>query len=140
MNQNTREFHLVVVGATGFTGSLVAEYLCKRHGTDADLRWAIAGRNGDKLEAVKERIGDAAKGLPVVIADSLDDDAMLRLDISAVISQLPAEQRERCLAIMAGRTPSELARERGMPRGTFRDHVIAPIRRAFEAAGMDARI
>ena len=79
MNQKTRELDLVVVGATGFTGSLVAEYLCKRYGTDADLRWAIAGRNGDKLEAVKERIGGAAESLPVVIADSLDDDAMRQL-------------------------------------------------------------
>jgi short subunit dehydrogenase-like uncharacterized protein len=79
MNQNTREFDLIVVGATGFTGSLVAEYLCERYGTAADLRWAIAGRNGDKLEAVKEQIGDAAESLPVVVADSLDDDAMLQL-------------------------------------------------------------
>ena len=79
MNQNAREFDLVVVGATGFTGSLVAEYLCERYGTGADLRWAIAGRNSDKLEAVKDQIGDAAAGLPVLIADSLDDDAMQRL-------------------------------------------------------------
>ena len=79
MNQNPREFDLIVVGATGFTGALVAEYLCERYGADADLRWAMAGRNGDKLEAVKAQIGDAAAGLPIVVADSLDADAMLRL-------------------------------------------------------------
>jgi short subunit dehydrogenase-like uncharacterized protein len=79
MNQNQREFDLIVVGATGFTGALVAEYLCERYGADADLRWAMAGRNGDKLEALKAQIGDAAAGLPIVVADSLDADAMARL-------------------------------------------------------------
>jgi short subunit dehydrogenase-like uncharacterized protein len=79
MNQNAREFDLVVVGATGFTGCLAAEYLCERYGTGGDLRWALAGRNAEKLEAVKDRLGPAAAALPVVVADSLDQDAMNRL-------------------------------------------------------------
>ena len=56
-----REFDLVVFGATGFTGKLVAEYIASKRPS----RWAIAGRNRDKLTA----LGIAA---PIVIADALD--------------------------------------------------------------------
>jgi short subunit dehydrogenase-like uncharacterized protein len=42
-----REFDLVVLGATGFTGHLVAEYLVERYGLGRDLSWALAGRNWD---------------------------------------------------------------------------------------------
>ena len=68
------------------------------------------------------------------------EEAMLRLDVSAVISRLPDTLRACCAAIMEGRTPTQVARESGIPHTTFREHVIAPIRRAFEEAGMDARI
>jgi DNA-directed RNA polymerase specialized sigma24 family protein len=70
---------------------------------------------------------------------SRHDEAVLRLDVSAVLSQLPDELRECCKAIMDGRTPTEIARKRGIPRRTFRDRVLAPIRRAFKEAGLDAR-
>ena len=46
-----RKFDVVLFGATGFTGKLVAEYISK-HGPK-DLRWCIAGRNQEKLEAVR---------------------------------------------------------------------------------------
>ena len=45
-------FDIVVYGATGFTGKLCAKYL-KKIGIAAD-RWAIAGRNAEKLESVKQ--------------------------------------------------------------------------------------
>ena len=60
-----RDFDLVVFGATGFTGRLVAEYLAKSGAT----RWAIAGRNRDKLE----RLGFT---VPILIADALDPHAV----------------------------------------------------------------
>jgi short subunit dehydrogenase-like uncharacterized protein len=56
-----REYDIALFGATGFTGKLVAEYLASRVPT----RWAIAGRDRDKLAA----LGLAA---PVVFADALD--------------------------------------------------------------------
>ena len=71
---------------------------------------------------------------------SRHEEAMLRLDVSAVVSQLPDDLRACCAAIMDGRTPTDVARERGIPHSTFRRRFIAPIRRAFEEAGMDARI
>lgn len=57
-----REFDLVVFGATGFTGKLVAEYIAA---SAQKPRWAIAGRNKNKLEAL-------GLGVPVLVADALD--------------------------------------------------------------------
>ncbi|MFK7974981.1 MAG: trans-acting enoyl reductase family protein [Halioglobus sp.] len=48
-----REFDIVVLGATGFTGQLVVEYLANKYGVDGEVKWAIAGRNRSKLEAVR---------------------------------------------------------------------------------------
>ena len=54
MSRDAREFDLVVFGATGFTGRLVAEYL---HLSGADgARWAIAGRSLDKLGQVRDAL------------------------------------------------------------------------------------
>ena len=47
-----RDFDVVIWGASGFTGRLVAEYFLEAYGVGADLRWAIAGRDAAKLEAV----------------------------------------------------------------------------------------
>jgi len=70
MNQGP--FDLVVFGATGFTGRLLAEHLLTRHGVDGNLRWALAGRSRDKLEAVRQDLGPEAQDLPLLIADSHD--------------------------------------------------------------------
>jgi short subunit dehydrogenase-like uncharacterized protein len=67
----TREFDLIVFGATGFTGRLVAEYLAGAAGREA-LRWAIAGRSRDKLDAL-------GLGVPIVVGDALDPAAMRSL-------------------------------------------------------------
>ena len=54
MSGDAREFDLIVFGATGFTGRLVAEYL---HLSGADgARWAIAGRSLDKLAQVRDEL------------------------------------------------------------------------------------
>ena len=45
---NEKEFSLVVFGASGFTGRLVAEYLAAQYGDN--LKWAMAGRNEEKLK------------------------------------------------------------------------------------------
>ena len=62
-----RPYDLVVVGATGFTGGLTAEYLVK-HAPDG-MRWALAGRNRGKLEAVRDRLGAAAGELDLLDVD-----------------------------------------------------------------------
>ena len=65
----TREFEIVVFGASGFTGKLVAEYIAR---DPARLRWAIAGRNLAKLESL-------GLGAPIVVADGLDRAALAAL-------------------------------------------------------------
>ena len=70
-----RRFDIVVFGATGFTGALTAEYLA--HNAPAGMRWALAGRNMDKLSAVRARLGRACADLPLLRADS-GDPASLR--------------------------------------------------------------
>ncbi len=74
-----REFDVVLMGATGFTGRLVAEYLLARHGVGGDLRWAIAGRSQDKLETVRGELGEGAESLPMIIADSHDAESLAAL-------------------------------------------------------------
>ncbi len=69
-----RDFDVIVWGATGFTGRLVARYLCEQYGFGS-IRWAIAGRSGDRLRQVREQLAslDArASDLPILVADSAD--------------------------------------------------------------------
>ncbi|MGD1955921.1 MAG: saccharopine dehydrogenase family protein [Sphingomonadales bacterium] len=67
----SKDFDVVVYGASGFTGRLVAEYMAKRYGVGGDVRWAMAGRNVDKLAAVRAEIG-APENTPLVVADASD--------------------------------------------------------------------
>ncbi|MEW6167968.1 MAG: saccharopine dehydrogenase NADP-binding domain-containing protein [Pseudomonadota bacterium] len=76
----TREFDIVLFGATGFTGQLTAEYLA-RHG-GGGLRWAIAGRNPDKLKMTRARLTDlapACRELKLLHADVSDEASMRRM-------------------------------------------------------------
>ncbi|MGJ5093855.1 saccharopine dehydrogenase family protein [Bradyrhizobium oligotrophicum] len=65
------KFDLVVYGATGFTGKLVAEYLATQYRGDASLHWAMAGRSLDKLASVRDEIG-APTDTPLIAADASD--------------------------------------------------------------------
>jgi short subunit dehydrogenase-like uncharacterized protein len=79
---DAREFDVVLFGATGFTGKLVAEYLVTKESrrsasgaTSKPLRIALAGRSRDKLERVRAglaAIDPAARELPIILGDSLD--------------------------------------------------------------------
>ena len=79
-----REFAIIVYGATGYTGRLVAEYLVGRAGAP---NWAMAGRSLEKLAAVRDEIG-APADTPLVVADASDPaslDAMTKRS-SVIIS------------------------------------------------------
>jgi short subunit dehydrogenase-like uncharacterized protein len=69
--KSSSKFDIVVYGATGFTGQLVAEYLASHCRGDDQLKWAMAGRNLDKLASVRDAIG-AAADTPLIAADSSD--------------------------------------------------------------------
>lgn len=70
MNPNA-EFDIIVYGATGFTGRLVAEYLAARYGVGGEVRWAMAGRSAAKLAQVRDEIG-ASADTPLIVADAAD--------------------------------------------------------------------
>src|SRR4051812_10000317 len=65
------EHDVVVFGATGYTGALTAEYLAANAGEQT--RWALAGRNQAKLEALRERLG---VDVPLLHADVTDADSV----------------------------------------------------------------
>ena len=65
------KFDIVVYGATGFTGQLVAEYLAAHYKGDGTLKWAMAGRSREKLSTVRNAIG-APADTPLIVADAAD--------------------------------------------------------------------
>src|ERR1700757_4138991 len=69
--KSSSKFDIVVYGASGFTGQLVAEYLAAQYKGDKDLKWAMAGRSLDKLASVRGAIG-APKDTPLIVADAGD--------------------------------------------------------------------
>ena len=79
MNPNA-EFDVIVYGATGYTGRLVAEYLAQRYGVGGEVKWAMAGRSAGKLAEVRDEMGAPAE-TPLIVADADDPaqlDAMVR--------------------------------------------------------------
>ena len=48
----TKKYDFIVFGATGFTGKLVVEYLVERYLSNPEIKWALAGRNLEKLKSV----------------------------------------------------------------------------------------
>ena len=74
----SKTYDVVVWGATGFTGQIVVEYLYQNYGDgQQDLKWAIAGRDSDRLSVIKERIG--CHQVPVLLADSHDPATMTEM-------------------------------------------------------------
>src|SRR6266436_5633614 len=65
------KFDIIVYGATGFTGQLVAEYLAQNYSDKGDPKWAMAGRNLEKLASVRDAIG-APADTPLIQADASD--------------------------------------------------------------------
>lgn len=68
---SAQEFDVVIYGATGFTGRLVADYLLRTYGAAGEVRWAMAGRDLKKLKAVSAEIG-APMELPLIEVNAND--------------------------------------------------------------------
>jgi len=87
-------FDIVLFGATGYTGRLVAETLQSLDPTAQPLRWAMAGRSLEKLKAIRAAIG-APETLPLLVADANDSGAMQQLvrQTRLVISTVGPYQR-----------------------------------------------
>lgn len=82
-NSENRPYDLIVYGATGYTGRLVAEYLAQHYAGRADApRWAMAGRSAAKLAEVRDLIG-APADTPLVVADAADPASLDAMTASA---------------------------------------------------------
>ncbi len=70
------KFDIVVYGATGFTGRLVAEYLAQQRKAGTKVRFALAGRDQARLDAVCAEVasvaGPGAEAVPTILASSND--------------------------------------------------------------------
>ena len=71
-------FDIILWGATGYTGQLVADYLAQN--ADSSVRWAIAGRNQEKLEKLRASL--ALPDLPILLGDSQD-----QASLEAIVAQ-----------------------------------------------------
>ena len=83
------EYDLIIMGATGFTGKLVVEYLIKNYGVEnEEFTWAIAGRDKNKLETLRSSfkyIDSNSNKIPRLVVDSHDTNS---LDKMTSISRL----------------------------------------------------
>ncbi|MGW6523843.1 MULTISPECIES: saccharopine dehydrogenase family protein [unclassified Streptomyces] len=86
LKRSDRPYDIVLFGATGFVGTLTAEYLAAH--APADLRWAIAGRGEEKLERLRERLGG--------------DVGVLRADVSDPASLRALAEHARVVATTVG--------------------------------------
>lgn len=76
MTRTQRTYDIIVYGATGYTGRLVAEYLTHHYAGRTDgPRWAMAGRNAEKLADVRDLIG-APANTPLFVADADNPDSL----------------------------------------------------------------
>ena len=71
-----REFDIIIWGASGFTGRLVAEYLYKNYNSK-DLKWAIAGRDNQKLISIRKTFLNDE--VPIVLANSFDETSLNKM-------------------------------------------------------------
>jgi short subunit dehydrogenase-like uncharacterized protein len=78
MDWADRDFDVVVYGASGFTGRLVADYLHRQYGADGEVRWAVAGRDTVKLQAVLYEIG-AGNRIKIIQAQTSDPASLLAM-------------------------------------------------------------
>ena len=77
-----REFNVVIFGASGYTGKLVAEYMHDQYGNDQSIKYAIAGRNTEKLLEVKKDLR-LNEDISILEVDSSNLDSLDKMTRSA---------------------------------------------------------
>jgi short subunit dehydrogenase-like uncharacterized protein len=94
-----RELDVVVFGATGFVGQLVAGYLADR--APDGVRIGLAGRSAERLAGLRSRLGAAASAWPLVVADSADPQSVAALAGAArVVATTVGPYRRHGLALV----------------------------------------
>ena len=76
-----RQYDVVLYGASGFTGRQTVQYFA-RNTRPSEVRWAIAGRNRQALEAAREQAGENASSVDILVADAQDQQA-----VDAIVSK-----------------------------------------------------
>ena len=113
----TRPYDLILYGATGFTGRLVAQVLSRR--APPGLRWALAGRDVAKLQAIRDGLG--LPELPTLAADAAKPESLRALAAStrALITTVGpyALYGEPCLAACAEEGSSRVWATTSRPGG-----------------------
>ncbi|MDR6832146.1 MULTISPECIES: saccharopine dehydrogenase NADP-binding domain-containing protein [unclassified Sphingopyxis] len=127
----SREFDIIVYGATGFTGRLVAEYLTQHYAGRKDApKWAMAGRSAAKLAEVRDLIG-APADTPLVVADASDPatlDAMAARATVILTTVGPYQLYGSDLVaacVNAGTAYADLCGEPGWMREMIDEHEVA---------------
>lgn len=87
---NIKEYDFVVYGATGFTGKLVVEYLVHKYSNNSQIKWALAGRNLEKLESVA-----ATKNVP-------EGTGLLEVDSNNIASIEEMISKTKCVLTTVG--------------------------------------
>ena len=77
MSLSDKPFDIVVFGASGYTGRLVAEYLAAEY-AGSDLKWAMAGRSLEKLAAVRAEMG-ISDAVELLVVDVNDPDSVTQM-------------------------------------------------------------
>ena len=94
-----RELDVVVFGATGFVGRLVAGYLAGH--APGGVRIGLAGRSGQRLADVRAGLGAAASAWPLMVADSADPVSLAALARAArVVVSTVGPYRAQGLALV----------------------------------------
>ena len=86
----TKKYDFIVYGATGFTGKLVVEYLVERYLVNPEIKWALAGRNLEKLQSVVK-----SKNVP-------DDICLFTADSNDKTSVENLVSKTRCILTVVG--------------------------------------
>jgi short subunit dehydrogenase-like uncharacterized protein len=76
-----RQYDVVLYGASGFTGRQTVQYFA-RNTRPSDVRWAIAGRNRQALEAARQQADENAGSVDILVADAQDQPA-----VDAIVSK-----------------------------------------------------
>src|SRR5436190_3754945 len=120
--KSSSKFDIVVYGATGFTGKLVAEYLAARYTGNGAPKWAMAGRSIDKHEAKAK-----TSGARIIFSCGFDS---LPFELGVFFVQ------EHAKKVFGAPAPRVKGRVRDM-KGTFSGGTAASMRAIFEAAAKD---
>lgn len=84
-DKGPREFDVILWGASGFTGQLVAQALLRRQDGFPELRWAVAGRNREKLCALRKQLGPKAAQIQILVANSDNLKSLLGLAAKSTV-------------------------------------------------------